>query len=206
MMATAEPSVVSVSRNSTEPWQRLLYQEGRITLGAKMIGSALTVIRDEKLYRESGHKTFEEYCKQRWGFSRAHAYRQIEAAKVTEVLSPMGDKISERQARELAPLKDRPEDAKAAYDAAVKATNGKPTAKAVKAEVAKVTTPKPVEPKVLVKDWNKLRTEGNATLKALRAWRGHAERVGLANLVTDLDQHLVDLEAVLDQVKDRSYS
>ncbi|HZL06083.1 MAG TPA: DNA N-6-adenine-methyltransferase [Coriobacteriia bacterium] len=68
------------------------------------VGQALLRIRDERLYRES-HKTFEAYCRERWGMNRAHAYRQIEAAKIAGVLSPIGDTpASESVARELVPL------------------------------------------------------------------------------------------------------
>jgi len=64
-------------------------------------------IRDGRLYREP-HGTFEVYCRERWGWSRIHAHRQIEAAKVAKVL-PMGNTPpNERVARELAPLADEP--------------------------------------------------------------------------------------------------
>lgn len=69
------------------------------------VGTALSRIRDGKLYRET-HSTFDDYCRERWSISRAHAYRQIEAAGVAAALSPVGDIPSERVARELAPLKD----------------------------------------------------------------------------------------------------
>lgn len=69
------------------------------------VGTALSRIRDGKLYRET-HGTFEDYCRERWSISRAHAYRQIEAAGIAAALSPVGDIPSERVARELAPLKD----------------------------------------------------------------------------------------------------
>jgi hypothetical protein len=61
------------------------------------------------VYR-STHGTFEDYCRDRWEMSATHAYRQIEAAKVVAVLSPIGDiPATESQARELVPLKDDPE-------------------------------------------------------------------------------------------------
>lgn len=50
-------------------------------------GLALAKIRDEKLYREAGHKTFEKYCKDRWGFSRKRAYQLIDAASLAGFLS-----------------------------------------------------------------------------------------------------------------------
>jgi hypothetical protein len=68
------------------------------------VGQALLRIRDERLYRSS-HKTFEEYCRERWGWSKTHANRQIEAAGVAQNLTPIGVKPeNEAQARVLAPL------------------------------------------------------------------------------------------------------
>lgn len=48
-------------------------------------GCALRELRDRKLYR-STHKTFEQYCRDRFGFERRHSYRLIEAAGVVENL------------------------------------------------------------------------------------------------------------------------
>lgn len=68
------------------------------------VGNALLSIRDGRLYRSS-HGTFEDYCRERWGFKKAHAYRLMESAQVVARLSPMGDvPQSERQARPLARL------------------------------------------------------------------------------------------------------
>jgi len=68
------------------------------------VGNALREIRDSRLYRAE-YVTFDDYCRERWGMQRAHAYRQIEAAGVASALSPIGDTpLNEAQARELAPL------------------------------------------------------------------------------------------------------
>ena len=69
-------------------------------------GKALQVIRDARLYRGT-HATFEEYVEQQWDISRPQAYRLIDAWPLAERLSPMGDKLNERQIRELLPLADR---------------------------------------------------------------------------------------------------
>ena len=69
------------------------------------VGRALLEIRGRRLYRERGFHRFEEYVKHRWGWSRSYAYRQIDAAKVADNLSPIGDiPANEAQARELADL------------------------------------------------------------------------------------------------------
>ncbi len=76
------------------------------------VGTALMVIRDGNLYRET-HKSFGAYCKGRWEFSKSHAYRMIDGATVINKLggigdsgdkvSPMGDVLptNERQTRPL---------------------------------------------------------------------------------------------------------
>jgi hypothetical protein len=48
-------------------------------------GKALKELRDRRLYR-STHKTFEEYCKQRFGFGRITAHYQIAASEVVDNL------------------------------------------------------------------------------------------------------------------------
>ena len=74
------------------------------------VGRALQAIRDGRLYR-AHHGTFEAYCQERWRIGRAHAYRLMESAQVIDALSPVGDTtgLSERQARELAPMRHDPD-------------------------------------------------------------------------------------------------
>jgi hypothetical protein len=71
---------------------------------------ALKEINEKRLYKET-HARFEDYVRERFGIERAHAYRQIEAARVVEALSPFGDvPANEAQARELAPLMRKDEE------------------------------------------------------------------------------------------------
>ena len=64
------------------------------------VGLALVKIRQERLYRQE-YCDFDHYCRQRWGVSRIHAHRNIEAAKVHEML-PIGNKpANEAQVRPL---------------------------------------------------------------------------------------------------------
>jgi hypothetical protein len=70
------------------------------------VGSALAQIRGQRLYREK-HSTFEEYCREVWGFSKTHINRQISAVRVADVLAPIGVKIEhESVARPLVGLED----------------------------------------------------------------------------------------------------
>jgi len=84
----------------------------------------------EALYR-ADYGTFEDYCRDRWKMSRPHAYRMIDAAKVVENLSPIGDTPpNEAQTRELARL--APEQQRKVWSAAVaQSFNGQPTARAI---------------------------------------------------------------------------
>jgi hypothetical protein len=51
-------------------------------------GKALMKLQSRKLYRNI-HKTFEEYCKDRFEFERRHPYRLIEAIRFVENLIKM---------------------------------------------------------------------------------------------------------------------
>lgn len=78
----------------------------RLRVAFSYAGRALQVIRDGRLYREA-YPTFEEYCQDRWEMTRQQASRLILAWPLAERLSPMGDKINERQVRELLSLAER---------------------------------------------------------------------------------------------------
>lgn len=70
------------------------------------VGAALLDIRDRKGYRFE-YKTFEQYVRQRWGWSGRHGYQLIEAAAVmgnVKSISQNGHSPSATQALQLAPL------------------------------------------------------------------------------------------------------
>jgi hypothetical protein len=87
----------------------LKHHEGIIDRGLKTfvdVGFSLLAIRDGRLYR-AGFSTFEDYCRERWGFARTYAFYMIEAAKVVENLSVHYSEqlpATETQARPLAQL------------------------------------------------------------------------------------------------------
>ena len=99
------------------------------------VGEALLHIRDKKLYRTS-HKTFEEYCRERWDMGRGKANYLIRGTEIYQDLVTIVTKdeplpTNESQARELAavPAPLRP----VVWRIAVKtAPNGKPTASHIK--------------------------------------------------------------------------
>ncbi len=106
-------------------------------------GRALATIRDERLYR-ADHGTFEDYCAARWGFTKTHANRLIDAAQVAEAVTPIGVIATESQARELAPLLNEPDRLREVYAQAVEQTEGKPTA----AVIRSIVRPEPPRPTV----------------------------------------------------------
>ena len=100
------------------------------------VGRALLEIQQGRLYRPAGHRTFADYVVRRWDLSGTHAYRQIEAAKVVAILSPiekMPLPANEAQARELAPLVDDPEAVRAVWAETVRRGEGRVTARAIRA-------------------------------------------------------------------------
>lgn len=70
--------------------------EGIIERGNKTfveVGRALLTIRDHEngvLYKKR-YGTFEKYWRERWDFERAHVYRLMDAAKLFEEMSPLGE-------------------------------------------------------------------------------------------------------------------
>ncbi len=125
-----------------------LFLERKVEQAFWEAGRALKQLRDKRLYR-STHKTFEEYCKDRFGFERRHPYRLINAAEVVDRLiqmcpngaqaentqmCPNGSQIlptSERQVRPLTKLE--PEQQLQAWSKAVESAGGKrPSGRIVK--------------------------------------------------------------------------
>jgi hypothetical protein len=108
------------------------------------VGRALAEIRDRRLYRDS-HSTFEEYCHDRWLLSRTRAYQLIDAAGVVDVMSTMVDTppASERQARELVPLKDDEQEMVKVWRGLRERHGDRLTARLVKVEVERCLARRP---------------------------------------------------------------
>jgi len=108
-------------------------------------GKALRELRDRRLYRDT-HRTFEDYCKERFGYHRCRSYQLIDAADVLENLSTIGRQINpgttsaqilptnERQVRPLTKLE--PAQQVLAWQQAVQLAGGKtPSGRIVKSIV-----------------------------------------------------------------------
>lgn len=103
------------------------------------VGEALLTIRDMRLYRAE-YRTFEDYCRERWGFSYQRAHQMISAADVVSTIVETGlpAPSNEGQARELARV---PEEQRAeVWRETIERTGGKPTAAAIR-EIAQAEQP-----------------------------------------------------------------
>ena len=108
------------------------------------VGRALLEIRDSGLYREK-YGTFEDYCRERWGVSKMHAYRLMDASSVVANLESnqlVTFPTNEAQAR---PLTQLPAEQQAeAWTRAVEtAPEGKITAAHVESVVREMQAPEP---------------------------------------------------------------
>ena len=99
-------------------------------------------VGDRRLYR-STHKTFEEYCRERFGHSRRQSYLLMDAAVVFDNLVEICDQIdhklptAEGQARPMTKLK--PQQQQEVWLTAVELADGKaPTGRIVKDVVQRI--------------------------------------------------------------------
>lgn len=155
------------------------------------VGEALATVRDEKLYRAE-HRTFEAYCKDRWGFSRDYGYKLIAGSKAAKNVDHGIQKPNARQARELAkaPSEKQAEVWKKA------SSDGKPTVAKVKEAVAEVVDYQP--PKARVNGKPKVATQDRkAIAQALGKLVRAIDAAGLIEEYRDLlDELSIRVESI----------
>lgn len=78
-------SVVEIAELTFDEQSDRNFLERKVERAFYEAGKALMELRDRKLYRSS-HKTFEEYCKDRFSYNRSRSYQLIEAAGVVDNL------------------------------------------------------------------------------------------------------------------------
>ena len=108
------------------------------------VGQALMVIRDGRLYKQT-HSSFDDYCRERWGWDRTRASQLITSSEVLNMFNTLEAPAptNDRQARALAPLKDDPEamaEVMEQVTEAAEAAGSKVTAQQIKDAVAARTT------------------------------------------------------------------
>ncbi|NDJ25578.1 hypothetical protein GS682_28990 [Nostoc sp. B(2019)] len=87
--ATITVTAVEVPELTEEEQRDRLHLERRVERAFFEAGKALMELRDRRLYR-STHRTFEEYCRDRFGHSRQQSNYLIAAAEVYENLTTIG--------------------------------------------------------------------------------------------------------------------
>ena len=162
--STVDPRAVCDDELSFEDERDRLKLEREVERAFYRAGCALKELRDRRLYRSS-HKTFQEYCQDRFGFTRRRSDYLISAAEVVDNLSGEPEAklereplvlilpTSERQCRPLTKLK--PEQQREIWHKAVETSKGKvPSGKVVSALVAEIEG-KPISGKRQVDSSNK---------------------------------------------------
>ncbi|MBN3948811.1 MAG: hypothetical protein HWQ38_21060 [Nostoc sp. NMS7] len=150
--ATITVTAVEVPELTEEEQRDRLHLERRVERAFFEAGKALTELRDRRLYR-STHKTFEDYCRDRFGHSRQQSNYLIAAAGVYENLTTIGCQnvanenlttngsqilpTSERQVRPMTKLE--PQEQQEVWLRAVELAGGKvPTGRIVKDAVQRI--------------------------------------------------------------------
>ncbi|WP_193199923.1 hypothetical protein [Nostoc sp. MG11] len=138
---TIDVSAVEVPELSEEEQRDRLHLERRVERAFYEAGKALTELRDRRLYR-STHKTFEEYCKDRFGYNRSRSYQIIDAATVVDNLHKCPQIVdilptAEGQVRPMTKLE--PQQQQEVWQQAVEQAGGKvPTGRIVKDVVQRI--------------------------------------------------------------------
>jgi hypothetical protein len=124
-----------------------LHLERKVERAFYEAGIALQELRDRRLYR-STHKTFEQYCRDRFGYNRSRSYQLIDAGMVVDNLQKCPQFVDifptkESQVRPLASL--TPSQQVEVWTKAVEQVNGKvPPARVVKSIVDQIRERRPV--------------------------------------------------------------
>lgn len=170
------------------------------------VGQALMTIRDAGLYSRD-FDTFEDYCKERWGFVRTRAYQFIDAAEVSKNLDTHAiPPRVESHAAALVPLhKKDPGRVSEAWSRAIEKSGGKPTAKVIKEVVSEYVPPKKKKPKKPEAKPDPASLDDQARLSRLYSSLEYLARMGvspeyLVDAVPDEQAHLV--KDFIDQALD----
>ncbi|BBD62943.1 hypothetical protein NIES2109_57930 (plasmid) [Nostoc sp. HK-01] len=143
---TVEVAAVEVPELTQEEQRDRHRLEEKVETAFYAAGKALMELRDRRLYR-STHKTFEEYCRDRFGYSRDAAYLKMTATTVYENLQKhlptIGRQIplptSERQVRSLAKAELEPSQQAYVWEQAVEEAGNKiPSGRIVQSVVDKI--------------------------------------------------------------------
>ncbi|BAY66818.1 hypothetical protein NIES22_69620 (plasmid) [Calothrix brevissima NIES-22] len=141
-LATINVTAVEVPELTEQEISDRLHLERKVERAFFEAGKALMELRERRLYR-STHKTFEDYCQDRFGYSRRQPYHLIEAAVIFDNLVEKCERsvhifpTNEWQVRPLTKLD--PDIQPEAWQQAVESANGKvPSHRIVKDVVQRI--------------------------------------------------------------------
>jgi hypothetical protein len=175
------------------------------------VAAALADIREQKQYLEAGHKTFEEYCEQKWNFKRNYANKLIQGVEVfdnvrdnlnkevdnlgTSVPKPVQLPETEWQARAVRQATDDPQEQAEVWTQAVEDAGGEqPTAPQIKQAAAKVTASKTAPPPREQPEPAKLCDDfGPLAIHLVPLWSTLAEAKEAEKKVRDLEKAIKEL-------------
>jgi len=139
---SSELAVLPIAPLTTEEEGDRLHLERKVERAFYEAGMALMQLRDRRLYRTT-HPTFEDYCRDRFNYTRRRPYQLIEAAIVYDNLIDKCAKFlhilptKESQAQPLSQLD--PQEQPLAWETAVEEAGGKvPTGRIVKDVVQRI--------------------------------------------------------------------
>jgi len=143
-MSIAENFDPDMTKADLDRWNQQVAIANRTRNAAFEFWQALTVIRDERLYRAQ-FATFEECCQTLWGMSRQYINSGIKAAEIAKDLETIVSISNEGTAREFTkvPKEDRPkvaEEAKAVAESKGRDKINSRDVKEAKAKIYKVET------------------------------------------------------------------
>ena len=139
--ATITVTAVEVTELTQEEQSDRLHLERKVERAFFEAGKALIELRDRRLYR-STHKTFDEYCLDRFGYNRSRSYQLVDAAVVVDNLQKCPQIVdilptAEGQVRPMTKLE--PQEQQEAWLRAVEVAGGKvPTGRIVKDVVQRI--------------------------------------------------------------------
>lgn len=140
--ATIDVPAVEIPELTEDEQRDRLHLERRVERAFFEAGKALIELRDRRLYR-STHRTFEEYCRDRFGHNRRQSYLLMDAAVVFDNLAQKCDRsdhilpTNEWQVRPLTKLD--PDIQPEAWQQAVESAKGKvPSHRIVKDAVQRI--------------------------------------------------------------------
>ncbi len=81
-----QPQISQLDQLEMEIYEGLELMEA----GRARVWQAAAKIQAEQLYKDAGFKSFEDYCRIRWGWKRSNAWEIAKAGKVTNQLSEAG--------------------------------------------------------------------------------------------------------------------